>query len=85
MIKFDDNLILKILNQLSEVYPRMIMHDGLILQDHTDREEIKKHLAYIHGDCFIDLDEDFMSDGSLILKGIRITNKGIRYLLEQSD
>jgi len=84
MIKFDDNLFIQILEQLSEVYPEGIHNDSFILKDFKDRKELMKHLAYSKGKGWILFNETWMSDGSLKINNIRITNMGIDHLMAQS-
>lgn len=84
MIKFDDSLFIQILEQLSKVYPERLWNDAQILPDYKDREEIKKHLAYCQGDGRITFKEVWMSDRTLNIQDIRITNNGIDYLLSKS-
>jgi hypothetical protein len=84
MKKFNNDLIIQILEHLGEVYPRRIFHEDDILPDYKDRGEIKRYVAYCKGDGKIECEEDWMLDGSLYIKNIRITNKGIDYLLKRS-
>jgi hypothetical protein len=84
-MKFDDSLFIQILEQLSKVYPQRFSNDGQILPDYKDHEEIKRHLAYCQGDGRITFKEVWMSDGTLNIQDIRITNNGIDYLLRKSQ
>lgn len=79
----DEGLIFKILKFLCKTYPNKLMGTGQVLPTDNNQREIDVHLAYCAGKCLIELKESIMSDGSARFSGIRITSKGIDWLIER--
>ena len=53
-MKINRGLIMAILNQLDEVYPRRIDNQNYIVESHQNRKEVVDHLFYLRNKRFIE-------------------------------